>query len=161
MTLIPHKKQTDTRYPVLHPKLLFPSRRLKADTHEGFCSRSMLQDHFARVSSHEEALFSPGACSQVFNRLNIVEYFAGWKFCSRGWSMPMKSLVDTEELCSRSVPLEHAPGAKPLVCIGLKEEVRTWMVNGANLGYLGSFSKEKMHCSEENLEVFGLPALNI
>ena len=25
-----------------------------------------------------------------------------------------------EELCSRSVPLEHAPGAKPLVCIGLK-----------------------------------------
>ena len=47
------------------------------------------------------------------------------------------------------------------VCIGLKEEVLTWMVNGANLGYLGSFSKEKMHCSEENLEVFGLPALNI
>ena len=34
--------------------------------------------------------------------------------------MPMKSLVHTEELCSRSVPLEHAPGAKPLVCIGLK-----------------------------------------
>ena len=32
----------------------------------------------------------------------------------------MKSLVHTEELCSRSVPLEHAPGAKPLVCIGLK-----------------------------------------
>ena len=32
----------------------------------------------------------------------------------------MKSLVHTEELCSRSVPLEHAPGAKSLVCIGLK-----------------------------------------
>ena len=31
----------------------------------------------------------------------------------------MKSLVHTEELCSGSVPLEHAPGAKPLVCIGL------------------------------------------
>ena len=31
----------------------------------------------------------------------------------------MKSLVHTEELCSRSVPLEHAPGTKPLVCIGL------------------------------------------
>ena len=31
----------------------------------------------------------------------------------------MKSLVHMEELCSRSVPLEHAPGAKPLVCIGL------------------------------------------
>ena len=34
----------------------------------------------------------------------------------------MKSLVHTEELCSRSVPLEHAPGAKSLVCIGLKTE---------------------------------------
>ena len=164
MTFIPDKKQTDTRYPVLHPKLLFPSRRLKVDTHEGFCSRSMVQDDFARVSTHGGALFAPGACnfcSQVFNRLNIVEYFAGWKFCSRGWSIPMKSLVHTEELCSWSVPLELAPGAKPLVCIGLKEEVLTWMVNGANLGYLGSVSKEKMHCSEENLEVFGLPALNI
>ena len=32
----------------------------------------------------------------------------------------MKSLVHTEELCSRSVPLEHDPGAKSLVCIGLK-----------------------------------------
>ena len=52
-------------------------RNLKADTHEGFCSRSMLQDHFARVSTHEGALFAPGACSQVFNRLNIVEHFCG------------------------------------------------------------------------------------
>ena len=33
--------------------------------------------------------------------------------------MPMKPLVHTEELCSRRVPLEHTPGAKPLVCIGL------------------------------------------
>ena len=32
----------------------------------------------------------------------------------------MKSLVHTEELSSRSVTLEHAPGAKSLVCIGLK-----------------------------------------
>ena len=31
----------------------------------------------------------------------------------------MKSLVHTEELCSWSVPLERAPGAKSLVCIGL------------------------------------------
>ena len=49
---------------------------LKADTHEGFCSRSMLQYHFARVSTHEGALFAPGACSQIFNWLNIVEHFA-------------------------------------------------------------------------------------
>ena len=33
---------------------------IKADTrtHEGFCSRSMLQAHFARVSTHEEAFSS-------------------------------------------------------------------------------------------------------
>ena len=31
----------------------------------------------------------------------------------------MKSLVHTGELCSRRVPLEHAPGAESLVCIGL------------------------------------------
>ena len=30
----------------------------------------------------------------------------------------MKSLVHTEELCSRSVPLEHAPGAKSLINLG-------------------------------------------
>ena len=34
----------------------------------------------------------------------------------------MKSLVHTEELCSRSVPLGHAPGAKSLVCIGLNTQ---------------------------------------
>ena len=98
---------------------LWKTWTFKADTHEGFCSRSMLQSHFARVSTHEGALFAPGACSQIFNRLNIVEHFAGWKFCSRGSSIPMKSLVHTRELCSRSVPLEHAPGAKSLVCIDL------------------------------------------
>ena len=57
---------------------------VKADTHEGFCSRNMLQAHFSNVSTHEFAQFAPGACSQIFNRLNIVEHFAGWKFCSRG-----------------------------------------------------------------------------
>ena len=31
----------------------------------------------------------------------------------------MKSLVHTKELCFRGVPLEHAPGAKSRVCIGL------------------------------------------
>ena len=61
------------------------------------------------------AQFAPGACSQIFNRLNIVEHFAGWKFCSRGWSVLMKSLVHTKEICSRSVPKEHPPGAKSLV----------------------------------------------
>ena len=31
---------------------------VKADTHEGFCSRSMLQAHFARVSTYEGAFSS-------------------------------------------------------------------------------------------------------
>ena len=57
---------------------------LKADTHEGFCSRSMLEDHFACVSTHDGALFALGAGSQVFNQLNIMDHSAGWKFCSRG-----------------------------------------------------------------------------
>ena len=74
---------------------------------------------------NEFAQFASGACSQIFNLLNIVEHFAGWKFCSRALSIPMKSLVHTEELCSRSVPLEHAPGAKSLVCVGLKREILT------------------------------------
>ena len=30
----------------------------KADTHDGFCSRRMLQAHFARVSTHEGAFSS-------------------------------------------------------------------------------------------------------
>ena len=37
----------------------FSSNLLKADTHEGFCSRSALQDHFARVSTHEGEFSSP------------------------------------------------------------------------------------------------------
>ena len=77
---------------------------IKADTHEGFCSRSMLQAHFARVSTHEHF-----QVRSIFNLLNIVEHFAGWKFCSQGWSTPMKSLVHTEELCSRSMLREQNP----------------------------------------------------
>ena len=78
----------------------------------------LLPEHAVCIHTREH--FQVVACPQTFNLLNIVEHFAGWKFCSRGWSIPMKSLVHTEELCSQSVPLEHAPGAKSLVCIGLK-----------------------------------------
>ena len=65
--------------------------------------------------------FTAGACSQTFNLLNIVEHFAGWKFCSRGWSIPMKSLIHTEDLCSWSMPLEQNPS-----CVGLKG---MWVAN--------------------------------
>ena len=84
-------------------------RSFKADTHEGFCFRSMLQDHFARVSTHEGALFAPEACSQVFSRLSIVEHFAEWKFCSRGSSIPMESLANR-----RSVPEKTPRVYRPL-----------------------------------------------
>ena len=59
---------------------------------------------YTQGSVFKFAQFALGACSQTFNLLNIVEHFAGWKFCSRGWSIPMKSLVHTEDLCSRRVP---------------------------------------------------------
>ena len=84
--------------------------------------RATKSSQYTRGSVFKLAQFAPGACSRIFNRLNIVEHFAGGKFCSRGLSIPMKSLVHTEELCSRSVQLEHAPGAKSLVCIRLNSE---------------------------------------
>ena len=101
---------------------------MKADTHD-YTRGVLLPEHapgsfctcqYTRGSVFKFAQFAPGAFSQIFNRLNIVEHFAGWKFCSWGWSVPMKSLVHTEKLCSRSVPLEHVLGAKSPVCIGLK-----------------------------------------
>ena len=39
---------------------------------------------YTRGSVFKFAQFASGACSQIFNQLNIVEHFAGWKFCSRG-----------------------------------------------------------------------------
>ena len=75
----------------------------KADTPEGFCSRSTLQALFARVSTHE------GAFSSSFNLPR--EHFANEIYPWNRWY--------TRNLCSRSVPLEHAPGEKSLVCIGL------------------------------------------
>ena len=89
----------------------------------GFDPGSFCTCQYTRGSVFKFAQFAPGARSQIFNPLNIVEHFAGWKFCSRGWSIPMKSLVHTEELCSQSVPLEHAPGAKSLLCIRLNTRV--------------------------------------
>ena len=39
---------------------------------------------YTRGSVFKFAQFASGACFQIFNRLNIVEHFVGWKFCSRG-----------------------------------------------------------------------------
>ena len=94
----------------------------------GACPRLILHVSVHTRERFHLAQFAPGACSQIFNRLNIVEHFTGWKFCSRGWSVPMKSLVQTEELCSRTLPLQHAPGAQSLVCIGLYTELAMFCV---------------------------------
>ena len=67
--------------------------RLKADTHEGFCSRSMLQGHapgakllrvYQRFLGYtslilylREQNFHPAKCSTIFNRLNIWEQAPG------------------------------------------------------------------------------------
>ena len=53
----------------------------------------------------------------------------------------MESLVHTEELCSRSVPLEHAPGAKSLVYIGLNTQEKL-----PNSGYAKFWGVSKVHC---------------
>ena len=107
--------------------LRFLLGRLQRPIHTGVlppehASGSFCTCQYTRGSVFKFAQFAPGVCSQIFNRLNIVEDFAGWKFFSRGWSIAMKSLVHTEELCSRSVPLGHASGAKSLVCIGLNTQ---------------------------------------
>ena len=59
--------------------------RFKADTHEGFCSQSMVQGHapgakllrvyqrFHGILHPREQNFHPAKCSTIFNRLNIWE----------------------------------------------------------------------------------------
>ena len=84
------------------PPINLPNR-IKADTHV-YTRGVLLPEHapgsfctcqYTRGSVFKFAQFAPWGCSQIFNLLNIVEHFAGWKFCSRGWSISMKSLVHT------------------------------------------------------------------
>ena len=86
----------------------------------GACSRgtlweqssSMCTNDFMGILHPREQNFHPAKCSTIFNRLNILEQAPG-ALMERTWK---HSLVCTDT-CKRS--LEHAPGAKPLVCIGL------------------------------------------
>ena len=57
----------------------------------------------------------------------------------------MKSLVRTEELCSPSVTLEHAPGAKSLVCIGLKKSGAAGRHSLQRLEYRGVREHRDLH----------------
>ena len=104
----------------LHSKSFCAS--FKAYTHE-YAPGSFCACQYTQWSTFKLAQFALRAWSQIFNQLNIVEHFEGWKFYSWGWSIPMKSLVHTEELCSQSVPLEYALGAKSLVRIDLYNKV--------------------------------------
>ena len=52
------ENETDLHCKVVQYIRRFYPDAIKADTHEGFCSRSMLQSHFARVSTHEGAFSS-------------------------------------------------------------------------------------------------------
>ena len=62
---------------------------------------------YTRGNTRKVFQFVPGTCFKIFNQFNTVEHFAGWKSWSQEWITPLKSLVLTKELCSRSVPLEQ------------------------------------------------------
>ena len=67
-------------------------------------SSSVCTNDFMGILHPREQNFHPAKCFMIFNRLNI----------ERTWK---RSLVCTDT-CKMS--LEHGPGAKPFVCIGLK-----------------------------------------
>ena len=66
----------------------------------------------------------------------------------------MKSLVHTEELCSRSVPLEHAPGAKSRVCIGLYSHWEPSRANATCALGTPAFKFQRICESAEELVVY-------
>ena len=94
--------------PIHTPRILLPEHAPGS-----FCTCQ-----YTRRSVFKFAQFAPGACSQIFNRLNIVGHFAGWKFCSRGWIIPMNLLVHTGSFA----PGERAPGS----CSGSKIPLVYW-----------------------------------
>ena len=70
----------------------------------GACSRLILHVSVHTRSVFKFAQFAPGACSQIFNRLNIVEHFAGWKFCSQRWSIPWNRWYTRRSFAPRACP---------------------------------------------------------
>ena len=68
--------------PVLLIYIQYPDEvRIQVDTHEGFCSLSMLQEQSSSVCTNDfmgillpwEQNFHPAKCSTIFNQLNIWE----------------------------------------------------------------------------------------
>ena len=86
----------------------------KSHTLEGFSSRGTLREQRSSVCTNDlmgilqrENFHLAAKCSTKFNRLNYL-----------GANSPGKlSELENAPSC---VSLEHAPGAKPLVCIGLR-----------------------------------------
>ena len=84
---------------------------VKADTHEGFCSRSMLQAHFARVSTHEEAFSSSLNCPRtLLPNIRLVKCRGA--FC--GVEILLPRMKYTHEIVGKhggALLLKRAPGA--------------------------------------------------
>ena len=97
-------------------ELEFDLPRIKGDTHEGFCSWSKAPPCVPTISwvysvlNPQEQNSHPAKCSTIFNWLNI------WEQAPRANWVNLKTFPRV--YCKMS--LEHAPGAKPLVCISLK-----------------------------------------
>ena len=78
-------------------------------------SSSVCTNDFMSILHPLEQNFHPTKCSTIFNRLNIWQQAPGQ--IERTWK---RSFVCTDT-CKMS--LEHAPGAKPFVCIGLNSRM--------------------------------------
>ena len=95
----------------------------------GACSRGTLQEQSSSVCTNDfmgilhprEQNFHPAKCSTIFNQLNIWEQAPGANLAS------LKTLLVCTDTCKMS--LEHAPGAKPLVCIGLYKQRPKWKMS--------------------------------
>ena len=86
---------------------------IKADTHEGFCSQSMLQAHFARVSTHEEVFSS----SLNLPRELAPKYHGA--FCAVEILLPrMKYTHEIVSTHGGALLPERAPGACSLIIYG-------------------------------------------
>ena len=88
----------------------------------GVCSRGTLREQSYSVCTNDfmgilhsrEQNFHPAKCSTIFNRLNIWEQTPGANWAN------LKTLPRVYWNGQNEPGAEHAPGAKPLVFIGLK-----------------------------------------
>ena len=68
----------ETDAPSFHHQLQTKGRYTQGVLLPEHAPGSFCMCQYTRGSVFKFAQFAPGACSQIFNRLNIVEHFAGW-----------------------------------------------------------------------------------